>query len=137
MNATTENQAPLFKPFAWVEPQDRANTGRYTMLSNIRDLACGVGLVLAMVERQQLDAERGDAPIVDAADALRLTRMSIAAMNVIEGYVDEHFDEMKDEAEASRHVAALERQREAADAAARAGSIRALGSRANGNGDAA
>lgn len=101
--------APLFKPFAWVAKKDQANTGRYTMLSNIRDLACGVGVVLAMVERQQLDAERGDAPIVDAADAMRLTRMSIAAMNVIEGYVDDHFDEMQDEAAAARKVAAQSR----------------------------
>lgn len=100
--ATNNDPAPLFKPFAWVEQKDRANTGRYTMLSNIRDLACGVGVVLAMVERQQLDAERGDAPIVDAADAMRLTRMSIAAMNVIEGYVDDHFDDMQDGAAAQR-----------------------------------
>lgn len=107
MSSVPDNDpAPLFKPFAWVEQKDRANTGRYTMLSNIRDLACGVGVALAMVERQQLDAERGDAPIVDAADAMRLTRMSIAAMNVIEGYVDDHFDDMADSAAAQRQAAA-------------------------------
>lgn len=105
--STPANTDPvaMFKPFAWVAQQDRANTGRYTMLSNIRDLACGVGVVLAMVERQQLDAERGDAPIVDAADAMRLTRMSIAAMQVIEGFVDDHFDEMQDAAAARRSSA--------------------------------
>jgi cytidylate kinase len=110
MSAQTEqiNGAPtaLFKSFAWVEQKDRANTGRYTMLSNIRDLACGTSVVLAMVERQQLDSERGDAPIIDAADAMRLTRMSIAAMNVIEEMVDAHFEEMQDEATAARRVAA-------------------------------
>ncbi|MEW6023569.1 MAG: hypothetical protein AB1807_15680 [Pseudomonadota bacterium] len=101
--------APLFKPFAWVAQKDQADTGRYTMLSNIRDLACGVGVVLAMVERQQLDAERGDAPIVDAADALRLTRMSIASMSMIEFCIDDHFDQMSDLAEASRQFAAQPR----------------------------
>lgn len=109
MSAATENQAPLFRPFGWVAPRDQANTGRYTMLSNIRDLAAGTALVLAMVERQQLDAERGDAPIVDAADAMRLTRMSIAAMNVIEGFIDEHFDEMQDKVEEARRVATQQR----------------------------
>lgn len=76
------------------------------MLSNICDLACGTSVVLAMVERQQLDSERGDTSIIDAADAMRLTRMSIAAMSVIEEMVDAHFEEMQDEAAAARHVAA-------------------------------
>lgn len=107
MSSVPDNDpAPLFKPFAWAEQKDRANTGRYTMLSNIRDLACGVGVALAMVERQQLDAERGDAPIVDAADAMRLTRMSIAAMNVIEGCIDDHFDDMNDSAALRRKTPA-------------------------------
>lgn len=88
--------APLFKPFAWVAQKDQADTGRYTMLSNIRDLACGVGVVLAMVERQQLDAERGDAPIVDAADALRLTRMVIASMSLLRDRIDQRFESMND-----------------------------------------
>ena len=105
MNAEHNAQGspcPLFKPFEWVARQDQANTGRYTMLSNIRDLAAGAALVLAMVERQQLDSERGDSPIVDAADALRLTRMSIAAMSMIEECIDGHFGEMQDEAMAAR-----------------------------------
>lgn len=113
MSALNENldgaPATLFKPFAWVPKNDQMNTGRYTMLSNIRDLACGVGVVLAMVERHQLDAERGDPPIVDGADAMRLTRMSIAAMTVIEELVDRHFEEMSDEAAAARKVAAQKR----------------------------
>jgi len=100
---------PLFKPFQWVAPKDQVNTGRYTMLSNIRDLACGVSVVLAMVERQQLDAERGDAPIVDAADALRLTRMSIAAMSMIEDCIGDHFEQMSDMAAASRKFAEPQR----------------------------
>lgn len=113
MSAHTEQSSDvpdaLFKPFAWVKQQDRANTGRYTMLSNIRDLACGTSVVLALVERQQLDSERGDASIIGAADAMRLTRMSIAAMSVIEEMVDAHFEEMQDEAAAARRVAALPR----------------------------
>ncbi len=101
--------APLFKPFDWVPPEDQRDTGRYAMLSNVRDLACGLGVVLAMVERQQLDTERGDAPIVDAADALRLTRMSIAAMSMIEFCIDDHFDQMQDLAAASRKFAEQQR----------------------------
>lgn len=135
MSADNQTPAALFQPFAWVEKNDRANTGRYTMLSNVRDLAAGAALILAMVERQQLDSERGDAPIVDAGDALRLTRMSIAAMNTIEGYIDEHFDDMKDEA--AQRAAALAQQRETTDSAARAAGVRSMGSRASGNGGAA
>lgn len=94
----------LFKPFQWVGEPDQVDTCRYAMLSNIRDLASGVSLALEMVERSQLDIEREDAPIIDTPAALRLVRMSIAAMNVIEGYVDEHFDEMQDSAAAQRNI---------------------------------
>lgn len=92
----TENQAPLFRAFEWVGERDRVNTGNYTMLSNIRDLASGVALALQLVERSALQEEIGKAPIIDGPAAVRFTRMSIAAMNVIEGYIDEHFDDMSD-----------------------------------------
>lgn len=106
MNQLTDDKAPLFKPFAWVATKDRKDTGRYTMLSDIRDLACGVGLVMAMVERQQLDTERGDAPLIDEAEALQFTRMSIAAMSMIEGLIAAHFEDMNDSASLSRQLAA-------------------------------
>lgn len=87
---------PVHQAFQWVAESDQSNTGRYTMLSNIRDLASGVALALQLVERSDLQKELGDAPIIDGIDSLRFTRMSIAAMNVIEGYIDDHFDEMND-----------------------------------------
>lgn len=100
--STTTSPAALFSPFDWVEERDQVDTGRYGMLSNIRDLASGVALALQMVERSGLQKELGDAPIIDGAAALRLTRMSIAAMNVIEGYIDEHFDDMNEDGMARR-----------------------------------
>lgn len=97
--------APLLKPFEWVGKSDQADTGRYVMLSNIRDLAAGVALALKVVERSQLQRENGEAPIIDGNDEFRFTRLSIAAMNVIEGYVDDHFDDMADSAAAQRQAA--------------------------------
>lgn len=96
MITTTTEPAALFRAFEWVEKGDQVDTGRYTMLQNIRDLASGVGVALQLVERANLDQDLGDAPIIDGSAAARLTRMSIAAMNVIEGYIDEHFNEMSD-----------------------------------------
>lgn len=93
---TADNPAPLFKSFEWVGDPDQVDTGRYTMLSNIRDLASGVALALQIVERSALQKEIGDAPIIDGAAVVRFTRMSIAAMNVIECSIDEHFDDMSD-----------------------------------------
>lgn len=66
------------------------------MLSDIRDLASGVALALQLIERSDLQKENGNVPIIDGVDSLRFTRMSIAAMNVIEGYIDDHFDNMSD-----------------------------------------
>lgn len=104
MKTTAVNEAHAFKPFEWVSPNHQADTGRYTMLSNIRDLASGVALALQLVERAELQNESGAAPIIDGPAALRFTRMSIAAMSVIEGYIDEHFDDMDDRAtNALRH----------------------------------
>lgn len=101
---TTSEPAALFAPFEWVGPSDQIDTGRYTMLQNIRDLASGVGVALQLVERANLDQDLGDAPIIDGSTASRLTRMSIAVMNVIEGYIDEHFDEMSDRGMARRQA---------------------------------
>lgn len=107
MSSVPDNDlAPLFKPFEWVGKSDQADSGRYTMLSNIRDLVSGTSLALQLIERSDLQRERGDAPIIDGADALRFTRMSIAAMSVIEGYIDEHFDDMSDSGATRRQVAA-------------------------------
>lgn len=92
----TDNQDPLFRAFEWVGEIDQVDTGRYAMLSNIRDLASGVALALQIIERSDLQKESGGAPIIDGPAALRFTRMSIAAMNVIEGYIDDHFDNMSD-----------------------------------------
>jgi hypothetical protein len=96
-SSITDNKAPLFSAFEWVGARDQVDTGRYTMLSNIRDLASGVALALQLVERSALQKDLDDAPIIDGAAAVRFTRMSIAAMNVIEGYIDEHFDEMSEQ----------------------------------------
>ena len=52
-----------------------------------------------------MNKESGAVPIVDTPDALRLTRMSIAAMQIIEDKLDEHFDDMQDRAEALRRAA--------------------------------
>ena len=98
--------APLLKPFEWVGKSDQADTGRYVMLSNIRDLASGVALAPQLVERSQLQRENGEAPIIDGNEEFRFTRFSIAAMLVIEGYIDEHFDDMADGAAARRQETA-------------------------------
>lgn len=100
----TDNHPPLFRAFEWVGERDQVDTGRYTMLSNIRDLASGVALALQIVERSELQKESGDVPIIDGATAVRFTRMSIAAMNVIEGYIDEHFDDLSDRGMDRRHA---------------------------------
>lgn len=91
---STKNPTPLFKPFSWVSEQNQA--GRYDMLSNIRDLASGVAVALELVERSELLEIAGHARIIDGATARRFYRMSIAAMGVIEGYIDEHFNDMDD-----------------------------------------
>lgn len=96
INSTTvsDEPAPLFQAFEWVPEQDQI--GPYDMLSDIRDLASGTALVLGMIERSYLLQESGGAPLLDVRDIARLTRMSIATMNVIEGRLDEHFDYMHD-----------------------------------------
>jgi hypothetical protein len=47
-----------------------------------------------MIEVSELQDEAGDAPVLGAVDRLRLTRMSIAAMRVIEARIDGHFWDM-------------------------------------------
>lgn len=99
MSAHTERKtdsAPLFKPFEWVSPEDQVNTGRYVLMSNVRDLASGVAVALEIIEKSNLNVHIGDAPVITGSEAARFTRMSIAAMNVIQGYIDEHFDEMSE-----------------------------------------
>jgi hypothetical protein len=105
---TSDEQAPLFKPFTWVPSKDRADTGRYQLMSTIRDLASGVAVALELVERSELETQADGAPLIDGSVAMRLRRMSIAALYVIEGYIDEHFDDMVDEA-ARRRTAAPRR----------------------------
>jgi hypothetical protein len=92
--ATTVNDDPasLFKPFEWVPPERQS--GPYYMLSDVRDLAMGVGVVLQMIEVSELQSEAGDAPLIGARDRLQLMRMSIAAMRTIEGRIDGHFWDM-------------------------------------------
>lgn len=104
--AADNNQAPLFRAFEWVGDSAKVDTGRYAMLSNIRDLASGVALALQLIERSDLQQENGDAPLIDDAVARRFTRMSIAVMNVIEGSIDEHFDDMIDRRVAATNAAA-------------------------------
>jgi hypothetical protein len=93
---------PVFQRVNWVAPRDQVDSGRYVMLSNIRDLAAGVALALQLVERSNMQVDNGAAPIIGGADAARFTRMSIAAMNWVEASIDEHFDEMIDLSAASR-----------------------------------
>lgn len=99
-NFITDEPAPLFTPFEWVSTADQM--GPYDMLSDVRDLAAGTSLVLAMIERSQLSTDAGGAPLLDAGSISRLTRMSIAAMNCIEGRIDEHFDWMNNRGAAQR-----------------------------------
>jgi len=108
--SNTTKPTPLFIPFEWVAESDQADTGRYTMLSNIRDLAAGVGLALQMVERAELQKDLGDVPVIDDSAVMRFTRMSVAAMNVIEGYIDEHFDDMSERGAEQRRAAKLREQ---------------------------
>lgn len=99
------NTEPLFQPVEWVPPADQGDTGKYVMLTNIRDLASGAALAMQMVERAEIQIELGDTPIIDGSMAVKFTRMSIAAMHVIEGYIDDHFDDLNDQA-IDRHKAA-------------------------------
>jgi hypothetical protein len=105
MNTMTEKAAPTFKPFEWVSREDQTDNGRYVVMSVIRDLASGVAVALQIIEKSSLDADIGDEPIISGSDVARLTRMSIAAMDVIEGYIDEHFDEMSERGAARRRDA--------------------------------
>lgn len=100
----TDEPTPLFRPFEWVPEQDQI--GPYDMLSDVRDLASGTALVLGMIERSYLLQEAGGAPLLDTRDAARLTRMSIATMNVVAGLLDEHFDFMHDRGAKRRKAAA-------------------------------
>lgn len=102
-STTAKKPAALFSAFDWVPEPDRL--GPYRMLSQIRDLAAGVSLALEIIERSGISRESGDAPILDAPDELRFTRMSIAAMQIIEDKLDEHFDDMHDRAENLRRAA--------------------------------
>jgi|GEM_PF-3942866 len=86
--------APLFTPFEWVPPAKRL--GPYNLLSDTRDMAAGVALVLQIVEKSALVEEAGGAPVVESTDANVLTRMSLAAMNLIVGNIDSHFDTLND-----------------------------------------
>ncbi len=86
--------APLFTPFEWVPPAKRR--GPYNLLSDTRDMAAGVALVLQIVEKSALVEEAGGAPVVESTDANVLTRMSLAAMNLIVGNIDSHFDTLND-----------------------------------------
>jgi hypothetical protein len=90
--ALPDPSEPLFKPFQWVGEQRQR--GPYDMLSDVRDLAAGVSLTLAMVERSQLSRESGGAPLLDNGDELRLMRMSIAAMHMVEGRIDTYFEHL-------------------------------------------
>ena len=91
----TDDPVSLFKQVQWVRPRDQ--TGPYEMLSEIRDLAAGVGLSLAMIERTAIALDLGDVPLLEQRHVCALTRMSIAVMNVIEERIDEHFDGMHDQ----------------------------------------
>lgn len=84
----------MFTPFEWVPPAKRL--GPYNLLSDTRDMAAGVALVLQIVEKSALMEEAGGAPVVESTDANVLTRMSLAAMNLIVGNIDSHFDNLND-----------------------------------------
>ena len=86
--------APLFTPFEWVPPAKRL--GPYNLLSDTRDMAAGIALVLQIVEKSALMEEAGGAPVIESTDANMLTRMSIAAMNLIADKIDSHFDTLND-----------------------------------------
>lgn len=87
---------PIFAPFDWVPQAKRL--GPYDTLSDTRDIADGVSLIMQMVEKSALLDESGAAPLIEAADSLRLTRMSIAAMHFVVGSIDRHFDGLNERA---------------------------------------
>jgi len=102
---STATAAPVFKPVEWVPAAAQEDTGGYVMLSRIRDLASGVAVALQIIEKSAMNVDLGDDPILDGSDVSRLIRMSVAAMSLIEGCIDEHFDEMIELGAASRERA--------------------------------
>lgn len=106
MSTDTKNivdePASLFQQVQWVPPQDQV--GPYDMLSEIRDLAAGVGLALAMIERTAIALDLGDAPLLEQRQVCVLTRMSVAVMSVIEARIDEHFDDMHERGQERRQA---------------------------------
>lgn len=95
-----DSETPMFKPFEWVAPSHQ--TGPYDLLSNVRDLAAGASVIMAMIEQSDIDLDNGDAPLFDAFNRGRLLRMSIAAMHAIDGQIEHHFDRMTKEGEKAR-----------------------------------
>lgn len=87
-----DDLAPVFKPFEWVP--ERRQRGPYDMLSDVRDIAAGIGLVLQIVERSEMQKEVGDAPILDNSDIGQLLRLSIASMHTVEGRIDTYFEHL-------------------------------------------
>jgi hypothetical protein len=104
----TDEPVSLFEQVQWVPLRDQ--TGPYEMLSEIRDLAAGVGLTLAMIERTAIAQDLGDVPLLEPRHVCALTRMSIAVMNVIEERIDEHFDGMHDRGAEQRRAEKLREQ---------------------------
>lgn len=93
----SDNQVPMFEPFEWVARPHQA--GPYDLLSNVRDLAAGASVIMAMIEQSDMDRDNDEAPLFNGFNRGRLLRMSIAAMNTIDGQIERHFERMAKEGE--------------------------------------
>lgn len=95
-----DTHTPLFEPFEWVARAHQ--TGPYDLLSDVRDLAAGAGVIMAMIEQSDIDVDNGEAPLFTPFNRGRLLRMSIAAMNTIDVQVERYFDRMSKDGEKLR-----------------------------------
>jgi hypothetical protein len=89
-----DQKAPMFDAVEWVPTEKRR--GPYSLLSDIRDIASGTGVVLEMVYRNQINAKLDDPPLMQAFHEDQLMRMAIASMNLITRRIDRQFDHMND-----------------------------------------
>ena len=93
----SDNGAPMFEPFEWVTRSHQ--TGPYDLLSNVRDLAAGASVIMAMIEQSDMDRDNDEPPLFNEFNRGRLLRMSIAAMNTVDEQIERYFDRITKEGE--------------------------------------
>jgi hypothetical protein len=99
MKARTDisKAAPVFERFEWLSRADQK--GPYDLLSNVRDLAAGASVIMAMIEQSDMDADNEEAPLFNQVNRGRLLRMSIAAMATVEVEIERHFNRLANDGE--------------------------------------